>query len=156
MKISFLQLGKTVSPDIKNICADYAKRINRYIKYEDIVIENGGIKSTDIEKVKEQEGQLLLKRINPGDYLFLLDERGKEMDSVQFAGVLNNLMNQSHKNICFAIGGAYGFSKDVYSRANAKLSLSKMTFSHQIIRAIFAEQLYRAFTILNNEPYHHS
>lgn len=156
MKISFLQLGKTVSPDIKSICADYAKRINRYVKYEEVVIENSAIKTTEVEKVKELEGQLLLKRLNPGDYLFLLDERGKEMDSVQFAATLNNLMNQSHKNVYFAIGGAYGFSKEVYSRANARLSLSKMTFSHQIIRAIFAEQLYRAYTILNNEPYHHS
>lgn len=156
MKINFLQIGKTSSADIRSICADYAKRIGRYVKYEEIVLDNANIKAANNEKVKEAEGQLILKRLQPADYLLLLDEKGKELDSVQFADNLNRLMNQSHKNVCFAIGGAYGFSKEVYARANAKISLSKMTFSHQIVRAIFAEQLYRAFTILNNEPYHHS
>ncbi len=112
-------------------------------------------KAGDQSKMKEKEGEAILKKINPGDYLILLDDKGKEFSSTQFASYLEGLFNQSLKNIVFVVGGAYGFSEAVYKRANAKLSLSKMTFSHQIIRVIFYEQLYRAFTIINKEPYHH-
>ncbi len=121
---------------------------------EEVVIESG-LKSADTKKVKDKEGELILKKIIPGDYVILLDDKGKEFTSTQFAAYLEGLFNQSLKNICFVAGGAYGFSDELYKRANAKLSLSKMTFSHQIVRAIFSEQLYRAFTIINNEPYHH-
>jgi 23S rRNA (pseudouridine1915-N3)-methyltransferase len=156
MKITLLAIGKTNTAEIRNIVDDYSKRINRYIKFEPVYIENNQQKFSDNEKQKTKEGELILKKLQSGDYLILLDERGKEFNSVQFAEQLNLLFNQSIKNICFVIGGAYGFSEEVYARSNAKISLSRMTFSHQIIRAIFTEQLYRAFTIINNEPYHHS
>lgn len=156
MKITLLAIGKTNSAEIRNIVDDYSKRINRCIKFEAVYIENNQQKFSDNEKQKIKEGEHILKKLQAGDYLILLDERGKEYNSVQFAEQLNLLFNQSIKNICFVIGGAYGFSEEVYARSNAKISLSRMTFSHQIIRAIFTEQLYRAFTIINNEPYHHS
>jgi 23S rRNA (pseudouridine1915-N3)-methyltransferase len=156
MKITLLAIGKTNSAEIRNIVDDYSKRINRYVKFEAVYIENSQQKFSDNEKQKIKEGEHILKKLQAGDYLILLDERGKEYNSVQFAEQLSLFFNQSIKNICFVIGGAYGFSEDVYARSNAKISLSRMTFSHQIIRIIFAEQLYRAFTIINNEPYHHS
>jgi 23S rRNA (pseudouridine1915-N3)-methyltransferase len=155
MKITLILIGKTTSADVKSICADYSKRINHYVKMEEVIIENTSVKASDTNKVKEKEGELILKKLIPGDYVILLDDKGKEYTSTQFATYLEGLFNQSLKNICFVVGGAYGFSDALYKRANAKLSLSKMTFSHQIVRAIFAEQLYRAFTIINNEPYHH-
>ncbi len=154
MKITLILIGKTTSTDVKSICADYQKRISHYCKMEELVIETG-LKSADTKKVKDKEGELILKKIVTGDYVIRLDDKGKEFTSTQFASYLEGLFNQSLKNICFVVGGAYGFSDELYKRANAKLSLSKMTFSHQIVRAIFAEQLYRAFTIINNEPYHH-
>ena len=154
MKITLILVGKTTSADIKNICADYKKRINHYVKMEEVVIENT-VKASDTGKIKDKEGELILKKITAGDYVILLDDKGKEYTSTQFASYLEGLFNQSLKNICFVVGGAYGFSDELYKRANGKLSLSKMTFSHQIVRAIFAEQLYRAFTIMHNEPYHH-
>ena len=156
MKITLLAIGKTNSSEISNIVDDYSKRINRYVKFEAVYIENSQQKFSDNEKQKIKEGEHILKKLQAGDYLILLDERGKEYNSVQFAEQLSLFFNQSIKNICFVIGGAYGFSEEVYARSNAKISLSRMTFSHQIIRAIFTEQLYRAFTIINNEPYHHS
>jgi len=122
---------------------------------EETVLDNSSVKVTEIQKIKEKEGELLLKKIVPTDFVVLLDDKGKEFTSIQFAQYLESSFNQSIKNICFVVGGAYGFSDAVYKRANAKLSLSKMTFSHQIIRAIFYEQLYRAFTIIRKEPYHH-
>jgi 23S rRNA (pseudouridine1915-N3)-methyltransferase len=156
MKITLLAIGKTNSAEIRNIVDDYSKRITRYVKFEAVYIENSQQKFSDNEKQKIKEGEHILKKLQAGDYLILLDERGKEYNSVQFAEQLNLFFNQSIKNICFVIGGAYGFSENVYARSNARISLSRMTFSHQIIRIIFAEQLYRAFTIINNEPYHHS
>ncbi|MBS1613803.1 MAG: 23S rRNA (pseudouridine(1915)-N(3))-methyltransferase RlmH [Bacteroidetes bacterium] len=154
MKITLILVGKTAVKEVKAICDDYAKRINRYVKFEEIVIDS--IKIDDIPKLKLKEGELILKKIAPTDHVILLDDKGKEYTSEQFAAQIEGYFNQSYKNVCFIVGGAYGFSPDVYARANGKLSLSKMTFSHQIIRAIFAEQLYRAFTIINNEPYHHA
>jgi 23S rRNA (pseudouridine1915-N3)-methyltransferase len=155
MRITLLMVGKTSSTEIKAITADYLKRINHYMKMEEIIVEGTGSKTTDVNKVKDIEGDALLKKINPTDYVILLDDKGKEFSSVQFAQRLEGLFNQGMKNICFVIGGAYGFSEKVYQRANGKISLSRLTFSHQIVRAIFLEQLYRAFTIINNEPYHH-
>jgi 23S rRNA (pseudouridine1915-N3)-methyltransferase len=156
MKVTLIQVGKTVSKDIRAITDDYSKRVNRYTRFEEVVIDNGSIKLQDANKVKEKEGELIMKKLNPTDYVMLLDEKGKEYTSVEFAGLIEQLTNQSTKNLCLVIGGAYGFSNEVYKRANAKLSLSQMTFSHQIIRAIFMEQLYRAYTIINGEPYHHA
>jgi 23S rRNA (pseudouridine1915-N3)-methyltransferase len=155
MKITLLLIGKTSSAEIKAINADYLKRINHYVKIEELVLENSAIKTSDKKKMKELEGELILKKIAATDFVILLDDKGKEFSSLQFAQYLEGLFNQSLKNICFVVGGAYGFSDKVYKRANAKLSLSKLTFSHQIVRALFLEQLYRAFTIINNEPYHH-
>ena len=155
MKITLILVGKTSSADIKNICADYKKRIGHYVKFDEVIIETNGLKGADNQKTKLKEAELIFKKINPSDFLVLLDDKGKEYTSIQFAAYLESLFNQSLKNIVFVVGGAYGFSDELYKRANAKLSLSKMTFSHQIIRAIFAEQLYRAFTIIHKEPYHH-
>jgi 23S rRNA (pseudouridine1915-N3)-methyltransferase len=155
MKITLLLVGKTASAEIKAISTDYLKRINHYIRTEEVIIENGSIKASDKKKVKELEGELILKKIAPGDFVILLDDKGREFSSLQFATYLEGLFNQSLKNVCFVVGGAYGFSEQVYKRANAKMSLSKLTFSHQIVRALFLEQLYRAFTIMNKEPYHH-
>ncbi|MES2620963.1 MAG: 23S rRNA (pseudouridine(1915)-N(3))-methyltransferase RlmH [Bacteroidota bacterium] len=155
MKITLLLVGKTSSVEIKAITTDYIKRINHYMKMEEVIIENSNAKNTDKSKLKELEGEWILKKISPADFVVLLDDKGKEYTSLQFSSYLQGLFNQSLKNVFFVVGGAYGFSDSVYKRANAKLSLSKLTFSHQIIRAIFLEQLYRAFTIINNEPYHH-
>ena len=155
MKITLLVVGKTSSADVKNICADYAKRINRYAKFEDVAVDNSSIKISDKNAMKEKEGAMLLKKISARNFVILLDAQGKEFTSLQLADDMENILNRSLGNICFVIGGAYGFSNEVYTRANAKLSLSKLTFSHQIIRIIFMEQLYRAFTIINNAPYHH-
>lgn len=155
MKITLITVGKTASKEVKTIFDDYAKRIGRYTKFEEVTLDNSALKIPDVIKVKQKEGELILKKLSATDYVILLDENGKEYTSVNFAAMLESLFNQSHKNICFVVGGAFGFSVEVYDRCNAKLSLSKMTYSHQIIRAIFAEQLYRAFTIINNEPYHH-
>ena len=155
MKITLLLIGKTSSAEIKAICADYIKRINHYVKMEEVVIENSTSKISDKKKAKELEGELILKKTAPADFIILLDDKGRELSSLQFAQNLESIFNQSLKNVVFVVGGAYGFSEKVYKRANAKLSLSKLTFSHQIVRAIFLEQLYRAFTIINNEPYHH-
>lgn len=155
MKITLLLVGKTALPEVRMVCEEYHKRINRYMKFDEVVIDHSTIRLTDPEKIKEREGELIMKRFAATDFVVLLDEKGKEFTSEQFAAQFENLMLQSHKNICFVVGGAYGFSKEVYARAQMKLCMSKMTFSHQIIRIIFAEQLYRAFTIIRKEPYHH-
>ena len=123
---------------------------------EEVVIDNSAIKLADKQKIKEKEGELIMKKITATDFVVLLDDKGKEFNSVQFSQYLESIFNQSVKNIFFIVGGAYGFSDAVYKRANAKISLSKMTFSHQMVRLFFTEQLYRAFTILRNEPYHNN
>lgn len=156
MKINLIFVGKTSKTEIKSICADYMERIGRYVKIEEVIIENRAAKASDWQKTREHEGDLLMKKILPADYVILLDDKGKEFTSEQFASYIENLFNQSLKNVSFIVGGAYGFNDALYKRANAKMSLSKMTFSHQIIRPVFLEQLYRAFTIINNEPYHHA
>lgn len=155
MKISLFLTGKTNSPEIKILCEDYRKRVNRYMKMEEWVIDTASAKTTDPVKLKQAEGALLLKKIQPADFVILLDDKGKSYTSLKFAQHLESVFNQSIKNLCFVVGGAYGFSEEVYQRANEKLSLSQMTFSHQVIRLIFYEQLYRAFTIIHKEPYHH-
>ncbi|MDB5284706.1 MAG: large subunit ribosome methyltransferase, RlmH/YbeA-like protein [Bacteroidota bacterium] len=154
MKITLLLIGKTSKAEIKAVCDDYRKRINHYVKMEEVIIESAA-KNADPRKVAEKEGELILKKLSNSDYVILLDDKGRELTSLQFGAYIEGLFNQSLKHIVFIIGGAYGFSEAVYKRANAKLSLSKMTFSHQVIRVIFSEQLYRAFTIIHKEPYHH-
>jgi len=156
MKIKLLLMGKTTDESIRNIEADYEKRIKRYTAFESVIIDNSSVRNGPELIIKQKEGEMILKRLSPTDHLILLDERGKTYSSVQFANEVNNWMNSSKKTVVLTIGGAYGFSEDVKKRANGLVSLSAMTFSHQIVRVIMMEQVYRAFTILNNEPYHHA
>ena len=149
-------MGKTTDESIRQIEADYEKRIKRYTAFESIVIDNSSVRTGPEQIIRQKEGEMILKRVGPTDHLVLLDERGKTYTSVQFANEVNNWMTSSKKTVVLTIGGAYGFSDDVKKRANGLVSLSAMTFSHQIVRIIMLEQVYRAFTILNNEPYHHA
>jgi 23S rRNA (pseudouridine1915-N3)-methyltransferase len=156
MKFTFLAIGKTSEEYLKEGIAIYDKRLKNYITLETKIIPD--IKKTSgLSMVDQQnkEGKLLLDPVLPGNLLVLLDEHGKEMNSVDFANFLQKYMLMSIKSMIFAVGGPYGFSKEVHDRANEVISLSKMTFSHQMVRLIFFEQLYRAMTILKNEPYHH-
>ncbi|MFI3286676.1 MAG: 23S rRNA (pseudouridine(1915)-N(3))-methyltransferase RlmH [Rikenellaceae bacterium] len=156
MNIELLVVGKTDSSLIEEIVANYAKRVNFYCKFSITTLPD--IKNTKNLTVKQQrvaEGELILRQVAESDFVTLLDERGTEYRSIDFAYWLQKRMNSGVRRLLIVIGGPYGFSEAVYARANSKVSLSKMTFSHQIVRAIFAEQIYRAFTILKNEPYHH-
>ena len=134
----------------------YGDRIRRFTKFEQVIIPNlkKGNKLSEGD-IKKKEGVLILQKISPKDYLVLLDDKGKTYTSLAFAEYIKEKQNYLSKNLVFLIGGAYGFSDEVYQRADAKISLSKMTFSHQIIRVVFLEQLYRAFSILKGGPYHH-
>lgn len=155
MKITLLTIAKSTFPFVREGMEMYEKRISKYISYTRIEIPvTGGSSSLSPEEVKEREGALILKRVKAGDDLILLDEHGERYTSVEWARSLEKRMVTGGRNITFAIGGAYGFSKKVYDAAAARLSLSDMTFSHQIIRLFFTEQLYRAFTIIKGEPYH--
>lgn len=156
MKLKLLTVGKTTQPEIQKLSAEYAKRLNRYCKYEEVSLRAVKASSQSSEAVqKKKEGDKILKQIKTSDIVVLLDEKGKRYSSVNFSRWLQKRMLSGKKQIIFIVGGPYGFSEEVYSRADFKLSLSPMTFSHQMIRAFFTEQLYRAFTILKNEPYHH-
>ena len=153
MHIELWVIGSTSEDYLKEGIGIFDKRINRYVpfKMEEIA---GPRKWKDAEDLKRQEARLIESRLLPGDRLILLDERGKEQDSWGFAQWMQKQMNTGPKRMIFVVGGAYGFSSDIRERADAKISLSKMTFSHQMVRLFFVEQLYRAFSILNNEPYH--
>lgn len=155
MNIKLLVIGKTDSVNVSKIYEDYFNRINRYVRFELKIIKDipKSVKSTP-DYVKKKEAQLLFENISDVDYVVLLDERGKEFTSREFAEFLNKTFLGNQKFLTFVIGGAYGFDESIYERSNYKISLSKMTFSHQIVRIIFAEQLYRALSILNNDPYH--
>ena len=156
MKISLLVVGKTVEPYFVAGIEEYSKRLAHYVPFEMIVIpELRNTKSLSTDQQKEREADLILKSLLPGDYIVLLDEHGKEFTSMQFASYLEKKMANVARRLVFVIGGPYGFSNRVYQAAHEKISLSKMTYSHQMIRLIFTEQLYRAMTILNNEPYQH-
>lgn len=134
----------------------YQSRLVHYVPFSIVEIpELKNMSAFTKEQIKEKEGELIMKNIRPSDDVVLLDEHGKEYRSVTFAKMLEEKMSRSGRDIAFVIGGAYGFSGEVYSRADSRISLSQMTFSHQIVRTIFAEQLYRAFTIIKGEPYHH-
>lgn len=155
MKIKLLMIGKTQEKYLIEGFDIYEKRVVHYLPFEKIMIptlkDNKNMKDAE---VKQKEGEFILKNLREDDFVVLLDERGKQYDSIEFSSFLQQRMNVATKSLTFIIGGAFGFSDEVYERANHKLSISKMTFSHQLIRVIFMEQLYRAFSIINNEPYH--
>lgn len=156
MTIKLIAIGKTDNNELQSLMNDYIKRLSFYIKFSiDIIPDIKNAKNLSEEQQKQKEGELILGKLNTTDILILLDENGKQFDSVHFSEYLQKHMNSGLKQLVFAIGGPYGFSQEVYNKSNGKLSLSKMTFSHQMIRLFFIEQLYRGFTILRNEPYHH-
>ena len=156
MKISLIVIGKTDASYFVDAINEYKNWLVHYIPFEmEIIPDIKNVKNLREEQQKEKEGELILKMLQPGDYLVLLDEHGKSFTSMEFATYLERKMHVVSKRLVFVIGGPYGFSEAVYKAASEKISLSKMTFSHQMIRLIFVEQIYRAMTILNNEPYHH-
>lgn len=156
MNIKLIAIGKTDNKNLQSLIEEYQKRLSFYIKFElEIIpdIKNG--KNLSESQQKEKEGEFILSKIAPTDQLILLDENGKTFSSIEFSAELQKKMNTGVKTVVFVIGGPYGFSESVYAKAQAKISLSQMTFSHQMVRLFFIEQLYRGFTILKNEPYHH-
>lgn len=155
MKAELILVGKTADKLYADSIEDYRKRIGHYMPFGIKVIpELKNAKSLSEAQQKDKEGELILKTLEDKSFVVLLDEHGKEMRSIEFASWLEN-KQQTQRHITFIIGGPYGFSEAVYKRADYKMSLSKMTFSHQMVRLVFAEQLYRACTIIRNEPYHH-
>lgn len=156
MKIKLLTIGKNDNEHLQQLIDDYTRRLGYYISFElKIIPDIKNSKSLSEIQQKEKEGVNLLKQIEPSDNVILLDENGKNYTSIGFSDFLQKKMNSGIKQLIFIIGGPYGFSPEIYHRANGKLSLSSMTFSHQMVRLFFIEQLYRGFTILKNEPYHH-
>ncbi|MBQ3260881.1 MAG: 23S rRNA (pseudouridine(1915)-N(3))-methyltransferase RlmH [Alistipes sp.] len=156
MNIDLIVVGKTDMREVESLVTMYAKRINFYCKFSITTLPDvKNTKSLSIKQQRTTEGEAILRQVADGDYVMLLDERGEEFRSLDFAQWLQKRLNSGIRRLVLVIGGPYGFSEEVYARANGKLSLSRMTFSHQIVRAIFTEQLYRAFAILNNDPYHH-
>lgn len=156
MKIKLLAIGKTDDKNLIKLIDTYQDRLKHYIKFELSVIPDiKNAKNLSENQQKEKEGALILKQIQPTDQLILLDDKGKEFSSIEFSKYLQKKMNSGIKQLVFVIGGPYGFSEAVYKKSNGKISFSKMTFSHQMIRLFVVEQLYRSFTILKNEPYHH-
>ena len=157
MKIKLIAIGKTDSKDLQPLIEEYSKRLSFYVSFNfEIIPDIKNAKNLSEKQQKIAEGNELLKRIEKSDTIIILDEKGKTFSSVEFSVFLQKKMNSGLKNLIFIIGGPYGFSEEIYQRANAKISLSTMTFSHQMVRLFFIEQLYRGFTILKNEPYHHS
>lgn len=156
MKITLLTVGKTDRDWVRQGLDIYVSRLKHYIPFVMTEIpELKNVSSLSKDQIKTREGELIIKNIRPTDDVILLDERGKQYSSMEFAKVLQDKISYIGKDIVFVIGGAYGFSEDIYRRADSKMSLSRMTFSHQMVRTIFAEQIYRAFTIMKGEPYHH-
>jgi 23S rRNA (pseudouridine1915-N3)-methyltransferase len=156
MKVVLLVVGKTDAPYFADAIDEYRSRLEHYIPFGIQVIPDiRNAKNLTAGQQKEKEGESILKSLQAGDYIVLLDDKGKEYTSVQFASYIEKTMHTAVKRLIFVVGGPYGFSQAVYDRANEKMTLSRMTFSHQMARLIFVEQLYRAMTILNNEPYHH-
>jgi 23S rRNA (pseudouridine1915-N3)-methyltransferase len=155
VKIKLLAIGKTDDKCLQELIDEFQKRLKHYIKFEiEIIPDLKKVKNLSVEQRKQQEGSLILNRIESTDQLILLDEKGHQFRSLEFSRFLQKKMNSGIKQLVFVIGGPYGFSDEVYQKAQGKVSLSKMTFSHQMIRLFMLEQLYRAFTILHNEPYH--
>lgn len=157
MKIRLICISKTTEKYLQEGIAIYEKRLQHYCKYQRIEIPDlKNAKNLSFEIQKQKEAELILSKISNTDFVVLLDENGKEFNSIQFSTELNKWMNQSITSVVFVIGGPYGFDELVYERANLKMSLSKLTFSHQMVRLFFTEQLYRAYSILKSEPYHHA
>jgi 23S rRNA (pseudouridine1915-N3)-methyltransferase len=156
MQITLIAIGKTDNTDLERLIAIYEKRLQHYVKFQlQVIPDIKNSKNLSEAQQKEKEGELILGQIQNSDVLILLDEKGKQYTSVEFSQFLQKKMNSGIKNLVLVIGGPYGFGSTVHQRSNGKISLSKMTFSHQMVRLFFVEQLYRGFTILRNEPYHH-
>jgi 23S rRNA (pseudouridine1915-N3)-methyltransferase len=156
MKIKLLAIGKTDDKNLIQLINTYEKRLKHYVKFElDIIPDIKNAKNLSEAQQKEKEGNLILAKLQPTDELVLLDDKGKHFTSIEFSQYLQKKMNSGIKQLVFVIGGPYGFSEAVYNKAKGKVSFSKMTFSHQMIRLFVVEQIYRGFTILRNEPYHH-
>ncbi|MBO5732692.1 MAG: 23S rRNA (pseudouridine(1915)-N(3))-methyltransferase RlmH [Alistipes sp.] len=156
MNIELIVVGKTDMKEVEALISMYSKRLNHYVRFAITTLADvRNTKKLSEAEQKRLEGEAILRLMNDSDHVVLLDERGQELRSIEFADLVQRRMSAGTKRLLFVIGGPYGFSEAVYQRANSMLSLSRMTFSHQIVRAIFTEQLYRAFTILKNEPYHH-
>lgn len=156
MNIKLVAIGKTDSKELQALVDEYRKRLTFYVRFDlEILPDIKNAKNLSEAQQKEKEGELILSKLSPTDQLILLDENGKSYSSMGFAQELQKKMNQGIKTLVLVIGGPYGFSQEVYARANGKISLSAMTFSHQMVRLFIVEQIYRAFTILRGEPYHH-
>ncbi|WP_432411388.1 23S rRNA (pseudouridine(1915)-N(3))-methyltransferase RlmH [Rasiella sp. SM2506] len=156
MKITLLAIGKTDDKNLETLIKMYAKRLGHYVPFAlEVIPDIKKAKNLSEDQQKQLEGAEILKRTTSSDHLIVLDEKGKEFTSEKFATFLQKKMNSGLKNLVFVIGGPYGFSPEIYERAQGKVSLSQMTFSHQMVRLFMVEQLYRGFTILRNEPYHH-
>lgn len=156
MQVTLLCIGKTGKKFLEDGEQEYLKRLRHYIPFQlQIIPDIKQAKSLSVSQIKQREGELILEKVSSTDSLILLDENGKEYSSLEFSAYLQDQFNRGGKQICFVVGGPYGFSDAVYQRSNGMISLSQMTFSHQMIRLFFIEQVYRAMTILRNEPYHH-
>ena len=156
MKIKLLAIGKTDNKNLIQLIDEYQNRLKHYIKFElEIIPDIKNVKNLSEVQQKEKEGKLILSKLQNTDQLVLLDDKGKDFTSIMFSQYLQKKMNSGTKQLVLVIGGPYGFSEAVYKKSIGKISLSKMTFSHQMIRLFIVEQLYRGFTILKNEPYHH-
>jgi len=156
MKVELWLVGKTSQKYLQEGMNIFEKRLKHYLPFEIKVFSDIKNPPRNASLLKQKEGAMILENLRPGDFLILLDERGKHHSSMEFAKFIEQKLLLSSKRLIFAVGGAFGFSNDVYERANSKLSLSAMTFSHQMVRLFFLEQLYRAMTIIRNEPYHNS
>ncbi len=156
MNIKLLAIGKTDSVPLQHLISEYEKRLEHYVKFKlETIPDIKNAKNLSQVQQMEKEGELILKKMGPTDILVLLDENGKQFSSIDFSKYLQKKMNSGIKQLVLAIGGPYGFSDAVHEKSQGKISLSKMTFSHQMVRLFVVEQVYRAFTILRNEPYHH-
>ena len=156
MKIKLLAIGKTDDKNLLQLINVYEKRLKHYIKFSlEVIPDIKNVKNLSEKQQKEKEGELILSKLDPTDQLIVLDDKGKHYTSIEFSNFLQKKMNSGIKQLVLVIGGPYGFSEAVYKKSVGKLSLSKMTFSHQMIRLFIVEQIYRGFTILKNEPYHH-
>lgn len=156
MKIHFLVIGKTIDKHLDALIADYVARVKHYVPFEmEVIPELKNVKALSFEQQKQREAELLQKSFREGDYIVLLDEGGRTFRSVDFAQYLEQKHHSVPRRLVFVVGGPYGFAPDIYQVAKEKISLSAMTFSHQMVRLFFVEQVYRAMTILRGEPYHH-
>lgn len=156
MTIKLLAIGKTDSKPLQQLISEYENRLKHYVRFElETIADIKNAKNLSEVQQKDKEGELILKKLGPTDILVLLDENGKHFSSIDFSKYLQKKMNSGIKQLVFVIGGPYGFSDTIYKKAHGKISLSKMTLSHQMVRLFVVEQVYRAFTILSNEPYHH-